>query len=384
MKILLLSHEYPPIGGGGGRIVCYLAQALAKNHEVHVLTSAVRGQSHEETSGGVFIHRTGLSWGINMETNNSAMVYASLASFLVSATVRGMLLCREHSIDILHSHFIVPSGVIGDLISFFSGTPHVATAVEADILDPRASCLKGYGNPMIRAAIRRVFRNARRSVSISEATKAEARREYGIGATVDVVYYGIPKPKFSIVSRESLGLKPGDFLTLFAGRLVPRKGVRHLIEAVAKINQPDVKAVIIGDGPQRGELAQLARSLHIEDQVLFTGFIPEEIKFQYMANCDLFALTSIHDGYSLVILEAMHCGLPIVSTDNGGHAELVEEGNNGFLIPPADGAALADRIMGIRKDPALQKRLGNYSRSKAEIYSPEATATAYEKIYRSL
>lgn len=386
MRIIQLCHEYPPVGGGASRIVWYLSEELAKEHEVHVITGATPKAPRKEIRGGVTIHRVGFAWPINLEYDGTALkTYSSLVAYCAGAVLKTISLRLKGRFDLIHSHFLVPTGVAGVAASWLTGIPHIATAVEGDVRDMATSCMEPYKNPLIRAAIRFVVKRAQGLSSISYATREETLIPYEVKREdFDVVHYGIVKPRFTPAPREAVGLKPGNFYIAFAGRLVPRKGMMHLIEAISLIKDPRVCAVIIGDGPMFETLKELAAKLGVTDRIVFPGFVVEERKFQIVNNCDAFTLTSIHDGYSLVILEAMNCGKPIISTDFGGHAELVEPGVNGFLIPGGNPQALAEKIRALAEDEALCRKMGEASARKARDYTPETTAKAYEPIYARL
>ena len=137
--------------------------------------------------------------------------------------------------------------------------------------------------------------------------------------------------------------------------------------------------MIIGDGPERGPLEQLTHTLAIKGRVQFLGQVSDHEKFLALSRCDAFALTSLHDGYSLAILEAMHLGLPIITTDNGGQAELVSD--NGIFVPPGKQINLSTLITMLMINPTVHQRMAEASRRNALEYSPEKTAKEYEDIY---
>jgi L-malate glycosyltransferase len=155
------------------------------------------------------------------------------------------------------------------------------------------------------------------------------------------------------------------------------RSIRILIDEGA-----DITLDLIGDGSERAYLEQLAVELGITDRVLFTGFqrdIP-----QRLAGFDIFALSSISEGTSISILEAMAAGKPIVATAVGGNPALVTDGENGFLVPASNPQAMAQALMRLICDEGLRVRMGELNRLKANReYGLKSMMLQYEKLYES-
>jgi len=132
-------------------------------------------------------------------------------------------------------------------------------------------------------------------------------------------------------------------------RLTTWKGVDGLLEAIASL--PGVGLVIVGDGPERANLQDLARQLAVTDRVYFVGQVPKECVNAYLRACDLFVLNSRYEGLPHVILEAMAAGLPTVASAAGGTPELVQHGRNGLLVRPGDTMALREAIRSAFEHP---------------------------------
>jgi len=139
------------------------------------------------------------------------------------------------------------------------------------------------------------------------------------------------------------------------GRLVSWKGIDRLLKVITGL--PNVRLIVIGDGPQRGSLQLLAGELGLGDRVIFTGSIPNSQVISYLKAADVFVLNSIYEGLPHTVLEAMHTGLPVIATDAGGTSELVDHETNGILIRPRDDAALERALRRLLKAPNERKRL---------------------------
>ncbi|MDD4354172.1 MAG: glycosyltransferase family 4 protein, partial [Candidatus Nanoarchaeia archaeon] len=134
------------------------------------------------------------------------------------------------------------------------------------------------------------------------------------------------------INRKKLGLEEDNFYIIGVGRLVKRKGFDFFIKSIAEIKDERVHGLIIGNGPEKENLLNLVKEFGIQNRIHLLGQVTEEKKFQYLDNSDLYFLSSIHEGFGIVLQEAMQVGLPIISTDNGGQTDFVKNGENGYLI----------------------------------------------------
>lgn len=176
---------------------------------------------------------------------------------------------------------------------------------------------------------------------------------------VRFLYEGVDPRKFhSNIEAEDVSDRFGDHMVLYAGPLIPRKGLVYLIEAVPRVVKevPDAKFVFLGRGGQRDYLQNLAKKLGVNGHVSFEGFVPEADLPKYYGAADVFAFPSLREGYPLVCLEAMACGTPVVATNLGTIAEIV--GDTGILVEERDSMRLAEGIIALLCDSSLRKRLG--------------------------
>ena len=167
------------------------------------------------------------------------------------------------------------------------------------------------------------------------------------------------------------------------GRLQAPKDALTLLRGLAKLPRGTYEAVIVGDGPDRPELASEARRLGLESVVQLAGErndVPE-----LLAASDIFVLSSRSEGLPLSILEAMAAGLPVVATTVGGVPELVLEGETGLLVPPGDPQALAGAIERLLDDSTLRGRLGAAGRIRVEErFDLVSTRQAHLDLYSTL
>lgn len=171
-----------------------------------------------------------------------------------------------------------------------------------------------------------------------------------------------------------------QFVTVTVAQLTREKGIDVALRALANLRR-DVTLWIIGEGPCADDFRQEARELGVEDRVRFLG-LQRHVE-PYLQAADCFVCPSVWgEGAGLVNLEAQACGLPTVASDIGGIPELVIDGTTGFLFPPGDARALAERIDRIAGDPELHRRLGANARTRMiEHHSTESVITSYVDIY---
>jgi glycosyltransferase involved in cell wall biosynthesis len=189
-----------------------------------------------------------------------------------------------------------------------------------------------------------------------------------------------PKPKEA--------KKPGNKDIIFVGRLVKIKGVEYLIQAMPEIieRHPEARLHIIGEGGIQHELEDLADRLNIKDKVIFHGYLPQEDLFPIVSRASVVALPSISpESFGLTLIEATSQKVPVITTNIGGQAELVQPGINGFLVNPMDAEDLAEKICLILDDPELAKELGENGRKMVERdHTPEKHLSRMLQVYQSV
>jgi len=218
---------------------------------------------------------------------------------------------------------------------------------------------------------------AGRNFAVSESTRRDLR---GIGGkNVAVVPNGVDSPTFEIIPPSN---KKSDMI--FIGRLIRDKNVDLLLDAVARLGK--VKVLVVGDGPERKALEEKAKSLGIEDKVEFTGFLPSYDQIAaLLKSSKVFVFPSTREGFGIVAVEAMRCGLPVVTVrhERNAAADLVDDGVNGFVVP-LDASDLAKAAGRILSDSGLRDRMGEAARKKAGEFDWDTIAETLEKRYLGL
>lgn len=277
---------------------------------------------------------------------------------------------RQHRPAILHTH---------------NPTPHQYGAIAAAAGGVPIVVHTKHGRNILRTARSRwLERLAGRLTNIVVPVSADSAE---VARTTD----GVPADRIEVI-RNGIAIGPevtrartSGWRIVHVARLNPVKDQRTLLHAVRLVANahPEVRLHLVGDGEEREALEQLTDALGLRDQVIFHGFTDNVRPF--LADADLFVLSSVSEGIALTLLEAMAASLPVVATDVGGNREVVVPGETGLLVPPGDPAALAEAMAALLADPARAAAMGQAGRTRAEQdFSLDRTAGAYEALYRRL
>jgi phosphatidyl-myo-inositol alpha-mannosyltransferase len=232
---------------------------------------------------------------------------------------------------------------------------------------------------MAAPALRRVARRLTTRIAVSEAAAAFVARR--IGGSFEIVPNGVDVSRFSDAAPADLG--PGTKL-LFLGRLDARKGFPVALDAFARLaaSRPDLRLIVVGDGPDRRAVQTLPQD--IKNRVRLLGAIPNVDIPPYLAACDLYLGTSMGgESFGVVLVEAMATGLPVVASRIPGYSEVVRDDLEAVLVPPGDPAALASAAARVLEDPALADRLRAAGLERARTYDWSTVVTRLEDLYEA-
>ncbi len=376
MKILMFDYEYPPLGGGGGVVHRHIAEELAKRHDVAVVTSGHKDLAERETVGGVDVHRVKV---VGRHSLSTASLPSMLTYYLASLR-SGQALIDTMKPDLINTHFAVPTGPSAVKLARRNGLPHALCIHGGDIFDP-SKALSPHRIPGLRHTVRWVLRHVDRIVAQSRNTRDNARRYYGITGDIDIIPHGLKRPAFGPVARSELGLSDDQIVLITVGRLVKRKANHELVELFARIDDRRARLVIVGAGPEQERIADAAARHGVADRVILTGFVSEERKVQLMLAADMFVSTTQHEGFGLMFIEGMFCGLPIITYDHGGQVDIVEDGKSGFLIPLGDDEAFVEKLEGLVRDATRRAEMGRIANEDSGRYVVEVCAAQYETVF---
>jgi teichuronic acid biosynthesis glycosyltransferase TuaC len=288
--------------------------------------------------------------------------------------------------DVIHAHMLVPDGWAAARVGAGLGVPVVATAHRADVLDVPA---RGPGSRRgVAAAVEAIDQVCAVSAAIAAAAQELGRPRRPVEVVPNGADGAVFAPRPAAEARARLGVPEGRPVVSYVGKLVPRKGVDTLIEAMGLLGRRPQGAPLLvaaGDGSLRPALERRAAELGVAEQVRFVGKVAHDEVGWWMAAGDLFVLPSLSEGLPTVVCEAMNCGRPVVATAVDGTPEIVRDGQTGLLVPPSDPGALAEALARVLDDPTLARRMGEEAlRVGRERYTWEANARRMTEIYEAL
>ena len=225
-----------------------------------------------------------------------------------------------------------------------------------------------------RLARRLLARRLHAHVAVGERAARDVERLVGLPpGSVRGVANGVPPAQPDPLPRSAVGPTIGAL-----GRITDQKGYDALVRALPEL--PGATLVLVGDGPERAALEALAAELGVAERLVVTGWT--RAARRHLPTFDVLAVPSLWEGMPLVILEAMHAGLPVVASDVGSVAEAVLDGETGYVVAPGDETALRERLARLLGDAELRARLGAHGRAiAAERFTDAAMARRYEAVY---
>lgn len=377
MRILIGAETYPPDVNGAARFAQRLATGLAgRGHDVHVVAPSPTGSRTRDTCDGVTVH------GVRSHR------YFMHAGFQVSmpweAGPDTADLMDEIDPDVVHTqaHMVVGRGIVK--AAHRSGRPLVATNhLMPENLVAYSPIPRGLRRAFTTAAWKDLGNVFGRANVVTAPTPRAVELLVRHAGLVDAipVSCGIDAERYRSVHRI-----PGAVPTvLFVGRLDQEKRVDELIKAFAALPaRLPAQLEIVGDGARREEWTALAQGLGIAGRVRFRGFVSEEELLDAYARAAVFCMPGVAELQSLVTLESMAAGLPVVAADAMALPHLVRPGRNGWLYPPGDVPELTTRLAALLADPARRRRMGAAGREIVAEHAIAATLNRFEGIYEHL
>lgn len=354
MRVLIATSTFPiREGDGQARFVLDLASALSGHIDVIVLAPHALGAALSEKIGRVRVRRfryffpaslERLSYGAGMRHNIDQSWLARVQiPFLLAAQVVAMTLtARESRVTVINAHWLIPQGLTAALVSRFLGIPMVLHVHAADVYFLRRRPLGG-------AIARFVVRSSAAVLADGSHVRDSLDALIGFPSHATLRPMGVHRyasPEFE--SKTPDVELPEEFVA-FVGRLVEKKGLEYLIRAMAEVRlgQPTIELVVVGTGPLESDLRGLARELGLDRVTHFLGARPHAQAMAVMKRALVVCVPSIIDssgeteGMPTVVLEGMAAGVPVVGSEVDGIPDVLKHAENGWLVPPANSAALA-------------------------------------------
>ena len=366
LNILVLCHEYPPIGGGAGVACATLTERfVAAGHSATVLTMGFGDLPERDVLHGVPVER--LACGRKrreMASPFEALRWAEQCWNRVSSD--------DTSFDVVHAHFIMPAGIVAARMRRRFGVPFVITAHGSDVPGFNRERLR-LAHLAVRPWWRRICRDADCIVSPSSALLSLIER-----SADDVRSTIIPhaaETRFAPSAKERR--------VLLCSRLVERKGVHRFLQAIGDLDLPGWEIDIVGTGPLSGRLTQLAAISRTP--VRLHGWLDNHDPrlAELYSRAAIFALPSERENFPVSLLEAMSAGCAVLGTRVPGIPEVV--GPAGLLVPLHDDAALRAAVLRLTRDDVVRTILAAQGRERvATEFEPDSIAGRYLSCFHRL
>jgi N-acetyl-alpha-D-glucosaminyl L-malate synthase BshA len=356
---------YPTVGGSG-ILATRLGVELAKRgHFVHFITYerpvAIQGVDYEN----VITHLVSV-------IEYPLFKYPPYTIALGSEMVR---VVQEESLDLLHVHYAIPHSTAALLAREATGVPYIVTLHGSDVT------ILG-SDPAYHSINTLSVEKADAVTAVSSFMAREAYERLGLNSDIQVIPNFVDTNVFSPAPCDDLETNFGEFIVTHVSNFRPVKRIQDLIYAMKIISKeaPDVRLVLVGDGPERHNVERLISQLDLKEKVILTGFrsdVPNLLRCS-----DAVVICSETESAPLTLLEGLSCGLPVVATNVGGIPEILKDGVNGFLVEPKHPEEIADRLLLLNSDKNLRSRLSIEARKTIEKkYTAEKVVHQYEKIY---
>ena len=370
LHVLVLCHEWPPVGGGAGAVAASLSDALVdRGYRCTVVTMALRDTHPADMRGGS-LRVIAIPCGRRDRSMASPFEGLRWAAAAYRAVRR---VHTRDAFDVCHAHFAMPAGIVAERLKRSLALPYLITPHGSDVpgFNPERM---GMVHRVVAPWWRRICAAADQIVSPSWWLAAQLERA-APGVRCTVIPNGIDPSRF-VPGTKSRSI-------LLCSRLVARKGFQHVLEVLMRTALPGWRVDIVGDGPYREHLQRLAKKSRVPTHM--HGWLDQgdaRLRGLY-ASASLFVLPSQRENFSVALLEAMSAGCAVVTTDVSGNPEAV--GSCAVLVPWADHAALERTLVQLTTDEERCHRLGACARERVVgALSWASIAKDYDQVLRAL
>jgi glycosyltransferase involved in cell wall biosynthesis len=374
MRILIVNSEHPPLGGGAGNASANLGKKLVEfGDDVTILTCSHGDYPRTEIEDGVRIRRV-----VSIRKNVSSSSPFEQLTFMLGAVVEGLSFINNWKPDVIITFFGIPSGPVGLVGKMLFGIPYIVSLRGGDVPGFRTydfGIIHKISSPFLKV----IWKQAGAVVANSQGLKKLAS-SFNSDIPCQVITNGVNLDFF-----QSKRLYSDDLHLLFVGRLVYQKGLDLLLKALANLNEYPWQLSIVGDGPQRDTLQDLAVSLGMRDRIHFLGWnTHEELKNKYQ-EASIFVFPSRDEGMPNAVLEAMASGLPVIASNISGNEELIQDDITGLLVPRDNWEMLQEKLKILMIDNHRREQLGRAARKRAEeLFSWDQIAQQYKDLILSI
>jgi 1,2-diacylglycerol 3-alpha-glucosyltransferase len=383
MRILIAAETFYPHVNGASYFAQWLSATLKqRGHSVLVIAPSDSFRTKKTVLNGVDV------LGIRSISTPFYRYYRICPPFFIQKTIQRAV--REFKPDIVHiqNHYFVCEAVAKEAQALgipVVGTNHMNDPEKLDYLLPIPQAMKRILERSYWKRFNRVF-GSLNAVTAPTRSAGDDLKKYGFEKEVLAISCGVDLSLFSSTSPSKMpafpGLRADKPILLSVGRLEEEKHVDWVLRALpAALKKADFQLLVVGIGNLEPELRELARKLGIQDSVVFGGFIPNHQLPGIYRNSHAFVIAGTAETQSIVVLEAMACGLPIIAVRALALPELCQDGVNGFLFEPEAIDQLSDRIARLMSDPALRIVMSKKSLELVQPHDSRNVILQFEELY---
>jgi len=341
----------------------------AEGHHICVVTPKIyKGSPYFEEQDGIKVYRFPFLAMNKLLIEHNKVPYLRMLLYYTTGFFLTTYAMLKNKCNLIHVHWAIPTGLIGAWVGALLKKPLIVTIHGSDL----RLALEKHG--FLRKIFIYVCRKAAHLNCVSELQKKEMAQLNIRVNKISVIPMGVDGAFLEVGKNRKMGLEKRPFTILSNRNLLPIYNVFLLIRAIPMVlkEEPDTKFLIAGDGSEKESLEREVKKLNLNSSVRFLGRVPHEEMPDLLAHADIYVSTSLYDGTSVSLLEAMASGAFPIVTDILANREWVSDGENGFLFPEKGAEFLAKKIIQAIRNPTLldRTRKKNFSILKEKVSWP--------------
>lgn len=393
-NILVLTSTYPRWNDDVEPPFVYeLCRRLSKSFSVHVLAPHSSGAAVDDQMGDIRVTRfryffsrwenLAFHGGILANLKQNPLRYALVPFFVIAQLIALIRLLNRRQYDCIHAHWLIPQGLVAVTACLFirSAPPVIVTSHGGDLFG-----LKGYLFDRIKRYV--VLRSA--AVTVVSRTMREVLQQIKVSdSQINVIPMGVDLRSCFVPPAQ----RSASGALLFVGRLVEKKGLKYLVEALPLIlrKHPNVTLRIVGDGQEKERILECISEFGIGGHVEFLGSVANRTLTEIYQTSDVVIFPSVvasdgdREGFGLVLVEALGCACATVVTDLPAMQDIIQNGISALVVPQKDARSLAEKINILIEDDSLRQSLGQRGRQYVlKKFDWEIITNQYKELIRSV
>jgi len=372
LRILVLTHEYPPVGGGGGRVAQDLSQGFVQaGHQVHVITAQCGDLIAEDKDRGVNVRRIK---SLRKEPYQAS--FFAMLAFVITASIETLKSIHNWKPDVLHVHFAVPAGPIAWVANRLTKIPYILTIHLGDVpggtpqkTDRWFKFIFPFTPP--------IWKKAAKVVAVSNYTKELALKRYDV--PIEIIHNGIH------VDPQQLVVQLQDPIEIvFAGRMIDQKDPVQVVRILAQCKQYQWHCTMFGDGPLKELVEKEIKKEDLESRFNLPGWLSPEMVQNHLLKSDILLMPSLSEGMPVIGVHALAAGLCLIVSKVGGFVEIVDNGENGYLLQAGGGEIWTKTILDLLQDTEKILRMKQKSLEKALQFDLNVIVNSYLSLFQDV